>query len=122
MSERTCSRFIGEQQKYWDLDYSKKQFKTKQEWLEATEATLFNSVKAHLMSDVPFGAFLSGGIDSTLVVNYMSKILDKPVKTFSIGFKEEEFNELQYADQAARTLGTDHHTEMVEPDALSILP
>jgi asparagine synthase (glutamine-hydrolysing) len=107
---------------YWDVDFSKKQNKSRAEWIEQTEDVIRNSVKAHLVSDVPFGAFLSGGIDSTLIVSYMSKILKEPVKTFSIGFEEEAFNELEYAKLAAEKFGTDHHVEIVRPDALAILP
>jgi asparagine synthase (glutamine-hydrolysing) len=113
---------VSEQKKYWDLDFSKKQTKTKAEWLEATDAVLKDSVKAHLISDVPFGAFLSGGIDSSLVVGHMSKILNKNVETFSIGFEEEEYNELKYSEQVAKKFNTNHHTEIIKPDALSILP
>ena len=113
---------ISEQKQYWDISYSKKQIKTKQEWLEATSETIKNSVKAHLVSDVPFGAFLSGGIDSTLVVKYMSEILPQKVKTFSIGFEEEEFNELKYSEQAAKVFNTDHYTQIVKPNALDLLP
>ncbi len=113
---------ISEQQEYWDVDFSKKQVKTQKEWLEATDAVIKDSVKAHLVADVPFGAFLSGGIDSTLVVGYMSQMLDKKVETFSIGFEEEQYNELKYADVAAKKFNTNHHTEIVKPDALDILP
>jgi asparagine synthase (glutamine-hydrolysing) len=113
---------VSEQKKYWDLDYSKKQIKTKDEWLEATDDVIKNSVKAHLVSDVPFGAFLSGGIDSSLVVAHMSSLLNKKVETFSIGFEEEEYNELKYAEQVAKKFGTNHHTEIVKPDAMAMLP
>ncbi|MDO8998180.1 MAG: asparagine synthase (glutamine-hydrolyzing) [Bacteroidota bacterium] len=113
---------VSDQQQYWDVDFSKKQTKTKKEWLEATDAVIKDSVKAHLVSDVPFGAFLSGGIDSSLVVDYMSQTLNKPVETFSIGFEEEEYNELKYAEQVAKKFNTNHHTEIVKPDAMAILP
>ncbi|MDP3556683.1 MAG: asparagine synthase (glutamine-hydrolyzing) [Bacteroidota bacterium] len=113
---------VSDQQQYWDVDFSKKQTKTKKEWLEATDAVIKDSVKAHLVSDVPFGAFLSGGIDSSLVVDYMSQTLNKQVETFSIGFEEEEYNELKYAEQVAKKFNTNHHTEIVKPDAMAILP
>lgn len=113
---------VSGQKQYWDVDYSRKQVKTQQEWMDATEAVIRDSVKAHLVSDVPFGAFLSGGIDSSLVVGYMSEVLDKKVETFSIGFEEEEYNELKYAEIAAKKFGTNHHTEIVKPDALNVLP
>ncbi len=113
---------VSEQKQYWDLDYSKKQIKTEAEWLDATDAVIKDSVKAHLVSDVPFGAFLSGGIDSSLVVSHMSQMLNKKVETFSIGFEEEEYNELRYSEQVAKKFNTNHHTEIVKPNALSILP
>ncbi len=113
---------VSDQVCYWDLSFAKKQVKTKEEWLEATDDVIKNSVKAHLVSDVPFGAFLSGGIDSSLVVGHMSRLLSRPVETFSIGFEEEEYNELKYAEVVAKKFGTNHHVEIVKPDALSILP
>lgn len=113
---------ISDQIPYWEIDYKCKQTKTEKEWIEATDSAIKESVKAHLVSDVPFGAFLSGGIDSSLVVEYMSKELTKPVETFSIGFEEKEFNELKYSEVVAKKWHTNHHTEIVKPDALGILP
>ena len=113
---------VSEQIQYWDISYSKKQIKTKQEWIEATDAVLKESVRAHLVSDVPFGAFLSGGIDSTLIIKYMSEVLPQKVKTFSIGFEEEAYNELKYSEQAATVFNTEHYTQVVKPDALDLLP
>ncbi len=109
-------------EEYWRLDFAAKQHRTEAEWIEALEATLRDSVRAHLVSDVPFGAFLSGGVDSSAVVAYMAQILEQPVRTFSIGFDEVEFNELEYAAKAAQRWGTEHHVELVKPDALAILP
>ncbi len=113
---------IGKQIPYWDIDFSKKKIRTQKEWLEATDSVISESVKAHLVSDVPFGAFLSGGIDSSLVVEYMSRQLNRPVETFSIGFEEEAYNELGYSEIVAKKWGTNHHTEIVKPDALGLLP
>ncbi len=113
---------LEEPKEYWNVDYNKKQIKTEKEWLHELDSVLKKSVEAHLVSDVPFGAFLSGGIDSTLVVSYMAKILKQPVKTFSIGFEEQDFNELEYSNLAAKTYKTDHYTEIVRPNALEILP
>lgn len=113
---------LSEQISYWDISYSNKKIKTKEEWLEATDAAIKESVKAHLVSDVPFGAFLSGGIDSTLIVKYMSEILPQKVKTFSIGFEEEAYNELKYSEQAAKVYQTEHYTQVVKPNALDLLP
>lgn len=113
---------ISSQIPYWDIDFSKKKIKTKQQWLDATDAAIHDSVKAHLVSDVPFGAFLSGGVDSSMVVEYMSKQLKNPIETFSIGFEEEAYNELKYAEVVAKKYKTNHHTEIVKPDALALLP
>lgn len=109
-------------ERYWRLEFRPERGRSAEEWLEATDEVLRDSVRAHLVSDVPFGAFLSGGIDSTLVVGYMAELLDRPVRTFSIGFEESEFDELPYAQEAAERWGTEHHTEIVRPDALAILP
>jgi asparagine synthase (glutamine-hydrolysing) len=113
---------LEEPVQYWDVDFSRKKIKTEKEWIEELDAVLKKSVEAHLVSDVPFGAFLSGGIDSTLVVSYMAKILKQPVKTFSIGFDEANFNELEYSNLAAKKYNTDHYTEIVTPNALDVLP
>lgn len=113
---------IGEQIQYWDVNFSKKKVKTQEEWLEATDNAISESVKAHLVSDVPFGAFLSGGIDSGLIVEHMSKQITQPIQTFSIGFEEEAYNELEYSNTVAKKWGTNHYTEIVKPDALNLLP
>lgn len=109
-------------EKYWDLDFVEDNTKSEEQWLDELDTVLKDSVKAHLVSDVPFGAFLSGGIDSSLVVKYMSEISESSVDTFSIGFKEEEFNELKYARNISSTFKTIHHEKIVTPDALKILP
>ena len=113
---------IGSQTEYWNVDFSKKEVRTETEWLEATEAVINESVREHMISDVSFGAFLSGGVDSSLVVEHMTRNLNRKVKTFSIGFEEEDYNELSYSKIVAEKWGTDHHTEIVRPDALSLLP
>jgi len=82
---------------------------------------LDNAVKSRLVSDVPFGAFLSGGLDSSVVVALMSRHLDQPVRTFSIGFREDAYNELSDAKRVAEHLHTQHHELLVEPDAVDLL-
>lgn len=109
-------------EKYWDLRFEPDYSRSENEWIEALDETIADSVKAHLISDVPFGAFLSGGVDSSLILAYMTRILNRPVKAFSIGFEEPEFNETPFARYAAETWGAEHHVEIVKPDALSILP
>lgn len=112
---------LSNSQEYWQLSFNPDQQKTEKEWLEEFEFILKESVKAHLVSDVPFGAFLSGGVDSSATVAYMSQLLEQPVKTFSIGFEEEEFNELNYAEIPAKLWNTEHYTEIVKLESLDIL-
>jgi asparagine synthase (glutamine-hydrolysing) len=107
---------------YWDLRFEPRNGGSENAWLERAEDTIRTSVKAHLVADVPFGVFLSGGVDSTLVAWEMSQLLDTPVQAFAIGFNEEEYSELKYAEQAAARCGIELHTEIVRDDALQILP
>jgi asparagine synthase (glutamine-hydrolysing) len=107
---------------YWRLNFSEDRAMSAGDWGARIDDVLRESVKIRLMSDVPFGAFLSGGIDSSLVVGYMADIMDQPVKTFSIGFREADFSELTYADEVARLNRTEHHVEIVEAESLDLLP
>jgi|GEM_PF-39204 len=109
-------------QEYWTLDFSPDTSMTAPDWEEDIDSLIRGSVQAHLVADVPFGAFLSGGVDSSLVVANMAKLLDRPVKTFSIGFTESEFDELPYARHVADRVGADHNIEIVKADALDMLP
>ncbi|MFO1095817.1 MAG: asparagine synthase (glutamine-hydrolyzing) [Planctomycetaceae bacterium] len=92
------------------------------EWRRRLRATLTEAVRLRMRSDVPLGAFLSGGIDSTIITGLMQSQSERPVKTFSIGFPVAEFDERHYAKEAAELLGTDHHEYIVEPHAVDILP
>ncbi|MEW4454902.1 asparagine synthase (glutamine-hydrolyzing) [Bremerella sp. JC817] len=107
---------------YWKPDFSNEINIS----LEAAKQELIrlftDSVRLRLQADVPLGAFLSGGIDSSLVVATMKKLTDQKVKTFSIGFPQKEYDETSYARQVAMHLGTEHHEFQVTPDALEMLP
>ena len=108
--------------RYWKLNFREKANMTEREYEERILNLLEESVKLRLVSDVPLGVFLSGGIDSTAVVGMMAKLLDRPVKTFSIGFEEQAYDELRFARIAAKHFGADHHEFIVKPDAIEILP
>jgi len=112
-------KIIKEQ--YWKLDYSKKMKLTEDEWSRKINGKLEESVKLRMVSDVPLGAFLSGGIDSSAIVGIMSKFSKTPIKTFSIGFEEKKYNELKYARKIADLFKTDHTEFIVKPNALEDL-
>ncbi len=109
-------------QQYWDVQYIPDYSLSADDWATALREKLKEAVKLRLISDVPLGAFLSGGIDSSTIVALMSMVQNSPVKTFSIGFKEEDFSEINYAQQIAKRFGTEHYELIVEPDALEVLP
>jgi len=111
-----------EKERYWKLDYSKKLDLSEDEWKKKIMEKLEEAVKLRMIADVPLGAFLSGGIDSSAIVGLMNKFSDKPVKTFSIGFEEKEYNELKYAKIVAEKFKTDHKEFIVKPDAIDLLP
>src|SRR3989441_10928667 len=108
--------------RYWELPFTPTCQDDEATAIERTLALLKEAVEVRLMSEVPLGAFLSGGIDSSLVVGLMSSMMSQPVKTFSIGFEEDEFSELPYARQVAKHFGTDHHEFFVRPELISMLP
>jgi asparagine synthase (glutamine-hydrolysing) len=109
-------------ERYWSLDYLPKLNLSEAEATEQLVHHLREVVQIRLMSDVPLGAFLSGGIDSSAVVAFMAEAMSEPVKTFSIGFRADSYNETAYARQVAAHFQTDHQEFVVEPDALAILP
>src|SRR2546423_1795763 len=90
--------------------------------VERLEGLLEEAVRRRLMSDVPLGAFLSGGLDSSAVVAFMARLSDRPVKTFTVGFEEGDYSELEDARIVAKHLGTDHHEIIVKPRAVDVLP
>ena len=107
--------------KYWDVTFEPNESATEAELVEQLRALLVESVTLHQVSDVPVGAFLSGGLDSSAVVALMAKPAAGRLKTFSIGFAESDFNELQYARYVASQFGTDHHDLVLRPDVVSIV-
>lgn len=109
-------------QRYWQPDFSKKIDISEEEAGERAVEVLRDAVRVRLMSEVPLGAFLSGGIDSSAVVALMSELTSEPVKTFSIGFEEQDFSELHHARRVAEHVGAEHHEFIVKPDALEVLP
>ena len=109
-------------ERYWELPYEPKWKTPAPELRERVRATITDAVRIRLMSDVPLGAHLSGGIDSAIIVGLMAGMMDRPVKTFSIGFKEAAFNELEHARTVAERFGTEHHEFIVEPAAIELLP
>jgi asparagine synthase (glutamine-hydrolysing) len=113
---------VTQVERYWSLEYGPKWRGSKAEACEALREKLTEAVRLRMISDVPLGAFLSGGIDSSIVVGLMAGLSDRPVKTFSIGFEEAAYNELGHARRVAERWSTDHHEFVVKPDALAILP
>ncbi|MEO6683134.1 MAG: asparagine synthase (glutamine-hydrolyzing) [Ginsengibacter sp.] len=108
--------------KYWDVDFTPDYTKSESYWIQKIEESFSETIRKTMISDVPIGAFLSGGIDSGSVVAMMAKHSTQPIKTFSIGFKEHEFNELKNAREIAKLYGCDHHEEIVEPESINLLP
>ncbi|HYL79975.1 MAG TPA: asparagine synthase (glutamine-hydrolyzing), partial [Candidatus Acidoferrum sp.] len=108
--------------RYWRLRRDRKEERPEAEWSEEIRARLEEAVRIRLISDVPLGAFPSGGIDSSAVVAMMSRLSGGSVKTFSIGFEEPEYDETRFAREAAERFGTEHHALVIRPDAIAILP
>jgi len=102
--------------RYWDVPWKVDRDRSEAEWAEELRVTLRRAVEAQMMSDVPLGAFLSGGIDSSSVVALMSRASARPVKTFSIGFREGSYDETGYAREVAKAFGAEHREEILEPD------
>jgi len=108
-------------ERYWDLTFEPDEQATEQELVERLRLLLMTAVARHQISDVPVGAFLSGGIDSSAVVATMARLSTERVKTFSIGFVEQGYDELSYARRVATCFHTDHHELILKPDAVALI-
>ena len=115
-------------ERYWDFSYNLTNNggdggngHKSSDYLEELRALLDEAVKLRLVSDVPLGAFLSGGVDSSTVVALMARHMDQAVKTFSIGFNEDSYDELKYARLTAKKFGTEHHEFLVKPDICDVV-
>jgi asparagine synthase (glutamine-hydrolysing) len=111
----------GEPRRYWELRIEPDERLGADEWEEAIGAKLEEATRSHLVADVPIGAFLSGGIDSSLVVALASAASSGPLQTFSIGFADESLSELPHARRVAEHFGTSHTEAIVSPDAASLI-
>lgn len=109
-------------ERYWEPDWSLERDRSMEEDVEELRATLRDAVREQMVADVPLGAFLSGGVDSTIIVGLMQEASSRPVKTFSIGFDDPAFDETAYAELAAKHLGTEHHAFVVTPQVWETLP
>jgi asparagine synthase (glutamine-hydrolysing) len=122
----TVERGRIEERIYWQLPATVDDARSETDWVESVRARLETSIQMQMVSDVPIGAFLSGGIDSSSVVAFMSRHTDHPVKTYAIGFQggaaEAFYDELPYARRVAQQFGTDHHEIIVKPDVVALLP
>jgi asparagine synthase (glutamine-hydrolysing) len=107
--------------RYWQLRVEADESHTAEEWQEELRAKIDEAVRLHLIADVPVGAFLSGGVDSSIVVASSAGRTEGPLQTFAIGFSEESFSELPYARRIAEQFGTRHVEEVVTPDAVSLV-
>jgi asparagine synthase (glutamine-hydrolysing) len=108
--------------RYWQLNFEGNYDLREEEIIERLKDLIRESVKLRLISEVPLGAFLSGGLDSSAIVAYMSQLMNQPVKTFSIDFEDSTFSETKYARQVAKLFGTEHYEFTVKADVIDILP
>jgi asparagine synthase (glutamine-hydrolysing) len=106
---------------YWNLSFGETEDLSELEWCERIRHELCDATRVRLMSDVPLGAFLSGGLDSSAVVATMAHSMDQPVTTCSIAFDVSQFDESKYARQVAKQFHTQHHEQVVQPDALAVV-
>jgi len=107
---------------YWDVPHVAPIEWTEAEALRALDTVLLDAVRVRLVSDVPVGAFLSGGVDSSAIVEAMARLSSTPIVTTSVGFTEQAFSELEHARAVAKAVGTDHHEVVLQARAADVLP
>jgi asparagine synthase (glutamine-hydrolysing) len=112
---------LPQPRRFWDVPFKQHHAMTEQDAAGELALRLREAVQSHLKADVPLGAFLSGGVDSSAVVAMMAGLSDEPVNTCSIAFQEKAFDESEYAEQVARQYHTNHHTETVDTDDYALL-
>jgi asparagine synthase (glutamine-hydrolysing) len=115
--EKNCFKV----KKYWDINF-KPEIRTEEFYIKTLQKILEESIKMRLMSEVPLGAYLSGGTDSSTIVGIMSKFIDEPVKTFTVGFGDERFDETKVARIVSEKFSTDHHELVIKQDSVKHLP
>lgn len=113
---------VERSQRYWNPTFEPKAKLSFGEAVERLRSEIDDAVRVRLISDVPLGVLLSGGLDSSTVVAFMANHAERPVRTFSIGFGECDFDELRYARIVARHFGAEHHEFVVEPAVAEVLP
>jgi asparagine synthase (glutamine-hydrolysing) len=115
-----------DERRYWRVPSAIDRAANETQWIERVRDGIGRAVRMQMVSDVPIGAFLSGGVDSSAVVARMARATDQPIKTYAIGFEggaaENLYNELPYARRVAELFGTDHHEIVVKPDVVGLLP
>ena len=117
----SADRMNSRPQRFWQLSFATEVHGSVDDWKDRIDAAIQESVRAHLVADVPVGAFLSGGLDSSAIVATVAGLLNEPVRTFSIGFQEKRFSELPYAEAVAQHFGCLHTEEIVTPEAVADL-
>lgn len=117
-----CKDGAVETKKYWDFEFGLDE-RDKAYYTNQLREKVWESVEMQLMSDVPLGAFLSGGLDSSIIVGLMSQMIDEPINTFSVGFAiGKPYDELEYAREVAKSYSTNHREILIEPDILELMP
>ena len=107
---------------YWRADFAPSDSMNEEDWLQKLDEALQESVEKHLISDVDFGAFLSGGVDSSLVSLYMTKVLQRSIDTFTVGFKSDSFDESEYANVVAKKIKANEHISQIKEQSIDIIP